>query len=153
MPYANGPPYHDMLPLIPGGVPPHVPPQRSIHYKGRDLTFEGIPTSGDKFLTWKMQVQSDVVRAANMTSPSMAQEYIELAFSVEATDEQLCNVPQELAQLDALVASQVMKGLKELTEQSKSTDDAASASFLMTKLNEMQAKAAKDKSIRFLGRH
>ena len=135
---------------FPGAGPP-IPP-RGNHYKGRDLTFEGIPTSGDKFMMWKIQVQTDVVRAANMTVPAVAQEYIALAFNSKATEEQLRSVPEELLQLDALVASQIMKGMNDLSAQAKSGDDAACASFLMTKLNELQAEIANINAKRIVGR-
>ena len=66
-------------------MPPPIPP-RGNHYKGRDLIFEGIPASGDKLVVWKLQVMSDVFRAANLTTPNLAPEYIEMAFKVNASE-------------------------------------------------------------------
>ena len=112
MPNTHVPPYPDVPMWVLGGVPLGGPQQYPSHYKGHDLTFEGIPMSGEEFITWRTQVQTDVVRAANLNTPGLAQEYVDVAFDVGATDTQLRDVPPQLAQLDALVASQVMKGLK-----------------------------------------
>ena len=135
----------------PGAGPPGPP--ENTKYNGKELTFVGIPTTGDEFRTWKSLVQTDVIRAAILKFPAAAQTYIALAFDPKATEEQLRKIPDELLPLDQLVASQVMKGMKTLSDAVKSGDvDGGGASFLMTKLNELQTDLMTSSTKHMVGR-
>ena len=135
----------------PGGGS-HVLPE-TAKYNGKELTFEGIPTTGDEFITWKVLVEADVVRAANYQKPAAAQRYIALAFDPNATEAELRAVPDEMLQLDQLVGSRVMKGMKALTDAVKSGEvDGGNASFLMTKLNELQTGSMMNTAKPMVGR-
>ena len=125
----------------PGVGTPMVP--ENAKYNGKELTFEGIPTTGDEFITWKALVESDVVRAANYAKPAVAQRYVEVALDPNATEAELRAVPDEMLQLDQLVSSQIMKGMKALIDSVRAGNiDGGNASFLMTKLQKLQTSSS-----------
>ena len=135
----------------PGVGMPIVP--NNAKYNGKELTFEGIPTSGDEFITWKILMESDVVRAANYSKPAVAQQYVEVALNPRATEAELRDVPEEMLQLDQLVSSQIMKGMKTLIDSVRAGSvDGSNASFLMTKLQKLQTSSSSGSAAKPVGR-